>query len=61
MMLKVVRILHEIAFDKQTVVLRLLGSLITYMTNQIYTSVLVNEKSLSHVSGFNVFIFKIDF
>lgn len=50
-MVKVVKFLHEIAFDKQTVVLRLLGSLITYLTDKIYTAVLINEKNFQHVCG----------
>ncbi|CAO1406276.1 unnamed protein product [Diamesa serratosioi] len=51
MTLEVVKILHEIAYDKQTIALRLLGSLTTYLTNQIYTSILINEKSLRHMKS----------
>lgn len=46
---EVVQMLSEIAFDKKLLVIRSLGTVITKVMNQIYSAVLINEKSLENV------------
>lgn len=48
---EVLQMLSEIAFDRKVIVLRALGSIISKLMNQLYTSVLVNEKSLNNLKS----------
>lgn len=51
MVFEVLQMLYEIAFDRKIIVVRTLGSVINKMLNQIYTSVLINEKSLENLKS----------
>lgn len=48
---EVLEMLSEIAFERNVLVLRTLGSIIGKLMNQLYTSVLVNEKSLNNLKS----------
>lgn len=49
--LEVQQMLSEIAFDRNLIVLRTLGSIIGKLMNQLYTSVLINETSLNNLKS----------
>ena len=48
---EVLQMLSEIAFDRNVLVLRTLGSIIGKLMNQLYTAVLINEKSLNNLKS----------
>ena len=49
--LEVLQMLYEIAFQRKIFVVRSLGTVINKMLHQIYSSVLINEKSLNHLKS----------